>query len=123
MNRSREIGKLGEHLAYQYLLTKGLRFLERNWRSAEGEIDLVMQDGEAIVFVEVKTRTTHEFGWPEESITRSKRLRLQRVALAYLEANDQLHDEWRIDVIAIDLSHTGSVDRFEHIMHAIEEES
>ena len=75
------VGAWGEEIASQYLEAKGYTILARNWRTQEGEVDLVAQDGETVVFVEVKTRTSKEFGWSEESITLTKRRRLQRSAM------------------------------------------
>jgi putative endonuclease len=116
------IGAWGEEIASQYLQTKGYRILARNWRTQEGEVDLVAQDGETVVFVEVKTRTSKEFGWPEESITVTKRRRLQRSALAYLSDQDLMDIHWRIDVIAIDRNHSGGVERLEHYIDAVDGE-
>jgi putative endonuclease len=121
MKRHR-IGAWGEEIARQYLETKGYRILARNWRTQEGEVDLVAQDGETIVFVEVKTRTSKEFGWPEESITVTKRRRLQRSAMAYLSDQDLIDILWRIDVIAIDRNHSGGVERLDHYIDAVDGE-
>jgi putative endonuclease len=119
MKRHR-LGTWGETLALQHLQAIGYSILERNWRSAEGEIDLVAQDGDVVVFVEVKTRTSRAFGSPEESITRRKRTRLQRAAEAYLEANGLLDALWRIDIVAIDCTALGKVERLEHYVDAID---
>jgi putative endonuclease len=85
-------------------------------------VDLVAQDGETIVFVEVKTRTSKEFGWPEESVTASKRRRLQRVALAYLVDQGLSDVIWRIDVVAVDRNRSGGVERLEHYIDAVDGE-
>jgi putative endonuclease len=119
MKRHR-LGTWGETLAMQHLQTMGYCILERNWRSADGEIDLVAQDGEVIVFVEVKTRTSRAFGSPEESITRRKRARIQRAAEAYLAANGLPDVMWRIDIVAIDCAASGKVERLEHYVDAID---
>jgi putative endonuclease len=116
------IGAWGEEIASQYLEAKGYRILARNWRTQEGEVDLVAQDGETVVFVEVKTRTSKDFGWPEESITATKRRRLQRSALAYLSDQDLIDILWRIDVIAIDRNQSGGVERLEHYIDAVDGE-
>jgi putative endonuclease len=114
------IGAWGEKIASQYLEAKGYQIRARNWRTQEGEVDLVVQDGETIVFVEVKTRTSKDFGWPEESITLAKRRRLQRVALAYLVDQELSDILWRIDVVAIDRTSSGAVERLEHYIDAID---
>jgi putative endonuclease len=118
----RQIGAWGEERAMQHLQSQGYLILARNWRVPEGEVDLVAQDGDTIVFVEVKTRTTHEYGWPEDSITITKRRRLQRAAWLYLEAHDLLDASWRIDVIAIDRTSSGDIKRLEHFVDAIDSE-
>ena len=114
------IGAWGEKIASQHLVAKGYQILARNWRTQEGEVDLVAQDGETVVFVEVKTRTSKDFGWPEESITAAKRRRLQRSALAYLSDQDLMDVLWRIDVIAIDRNRSGGVERLEHYIDAVD---
>jgi len=120
--RRRQIGEWGEAVALRHLESKGYCIHARNWRTPEGEVDIVAQDGETIVFVEVKTRTTHDFGWPEESITVTKSRRLQRAAWAYLQAHEMLDAMWRIDVIAIDRSSSGAVERLEHYVNAVDGE-
>jgi len=116
------IGAWGEEIASQYLETKGYQILARNWRTQEGEVDLIAQDGDAVVFVEVKTRTSKDFGWPEDSITQTKRRRLQRSAMAYLSDQDLMDTHWRIDVIAIDRNRSGEVERLEHYIDAVDGE-
>jgi putative endonuclease len=66
------LGDWGETEARRYLETKAYVFIERNFRVPEGEIDLVMQDGDIVVFIEVKTRTSDRFGAPEESVSAAK---------------------------------------------------
>jgi putative endonuclease len=117
-----QIGAWGEEIASQYLEARGYKIHARNWRTQKGEVDLVAQDGETIVFVEVKTRTSKEFGWPEESVTASKRRRLQRVALAYLVDQGLSDVIWRIDVVAVDRNRSGGVERLEHYIDAVDGE-
>lgn len=120
--KSHRIGAWGEEIASQYLEAKGYKILARNWRTQEGELDLVAQDGETVVFIEVKTRTTKDFGWPEESVTATKRRRLQRSAMAYLTDQGLMDLLWRIDVIAIDRDQSGCVERLEHYIDAVDGE-
>ncbi|MFN2151369.1 MAG: YraN family protein, partial [Anaerolineales bacterium] len=91
----------------------------RNWRSRSGEIDLVAQTGETIVFVEVKTRKGREFGLPEEGLTNNKANRLQSLALQYLAQTDLQDIDWRIDLVAIELDHHGLLLRCDHIPNAV----
>ena len=99
MNAKDELGKYGEQLAAEYLQRAGLRILARNWRCAEGEIDLVAADRRVLVAVEVKTRSSTAFGTPLEAVTRKKRSRLRRLAVQWVVANGVLFDEVRVDVV------------------------
>jgi putative endonuclease len=117
-----ELGEQGESLAVQFLESKGYRIRERNWRILEGELDVVAEEGDAIVFVEVKTRRSREFGYPEESITQKKKARLIKAALHYME-DHQLEDvDWRFDLIAIECLSNGEVERIDHIEDIIQGE-
>ena len=95
------IGRWGEEIAQRYLVEKGLLPVATNLRTRYGEIDLVMKDNNAIVFVEVKTRTNREFGLPEVSITRQKSLHLVQSAEYLMQQNPDWGENWRIDVLAI----------------------
>ena len=102
MTKSRQaIGKWGETLAADFLKDKGYIIIERNYRTPYGEIDLVAHDGDDLVFVEVKTRTSDAFGFPEESITLHKQEHLISAAHAFLQSLSNPPIIWRIDVIAI----------------------
>ena len=95
-------GQLGESLAGDFLVTKGFRILERNWRYKHWEVDLIAAKNNKLHFIEVKTRNSMRFGKPEESITREKMTHLKNAAEAY----QYLHPEWKyiqFDVIAITL--------------------
>jgi putative endonuclease len=96
-----ELGREGEEQAAQFLERRGLRILERGWRSPLGQIDLIARDGDTIVFIEVKTRSTGDFGLPEEAVTDKQRRRIVRAALAYLKRLPG-HPPARFDVVAID---------------------
>lgn len=113
------LGPWGEQVAGRHLEAQGYRIVDRNWRHASGELDLVARDGDALVFVEVKARASGAFGSPEEAVTAEKQRRLQRAAWAYLEAHDVLEADWRIDVIAIE-RRDGQVARLDHYVNAVE---
>jgi putative endonuclease len=89
-------------LAADYLTQKGYSILERNARTAHGEIDLVAEYNQVFVFVEVKTRTSRRYDYQEESITQRKITHLMSSAQAYLQAHPQFDGDWRIDVLAIE---------------------
>lgn len=97
----RELGDYGERLAARYLAERGLTVLERNWRCAHGELDLVAREGDCLVFCEVKTRRSQRFGAPVEAVTPRKAARLRRLAAAWLREHDERGERIRIDVIGI----------------------
>lgn len=96
-------GKEGEDRAAEHLLTNGYQILTRNFRSKVGEIDIVAKDGNVLVFVEVKTRTNHEYGYPEEAVTYWKLRAITRTGQYYKLINPKTPDLMRIDVVAVDL--------------------
>lgn len=100
-NFKQRIGAWGERQAETYLIERGLIPLERNYRTTYGEIDLVMQQGEQLVFVEVKTRSNDRFGMPEESVTEQKKEHLTQAAQKYIEEHPAAPMDWRIDVVSI----------------------
>jgi putative endonuclease len=83
---TRALGRYGEQLACRYLSDTGLTILDRNWRCARGEIDIVARDAAALVVCEVKTRSGAQFGAPFEAVTRKKLQRLRRLAMLWLDA-------------------------------------
>jgi len=109
----------GEETAARFLIDKGYRILDRNWYASHGELDLVAQEGETLVFVEVKARRRHEFGSPEEAITPAK---LRKTAWAYLQDHGLEEVDFRFDVVAIDRGPLGEVARLEHYVNAIGDE-
>lgn len=98
---NRLLGDRGERSAAKFLKKKGYRILARQSRSRLGEIDLIAQDGDSIVFVEVKTRSSSHAGHPSEAVTLTKRRQLTRAALAWLKQRGLLNHRARFDVIAI----------------------
>jgi putative endonuclease len=117
--RAIELGQWGEIVARQHLESRGYQVLESNWRIADGEIDLIAQDGDTVVFVEVKTRSDQRFGLPEESLTRVKQDRLIDLAWKYLQSREMLEVGWRIDVIAIEGTPTQGPVRLAHYENAV----
>jgi putative endonuclease len=115
------LGAIGEESARRYFGEKGWPVLARNWRCPEGELDLIVQEGETIVFVEVRTRSSLRFGTPEESLTAAKRSHLMRAGETYLEAAGLVERDWRVDLIAIECSRTGTIRRFDHIRDVLDD--
>ena len=116
--KRKALGELGEKMAREYLKKKGYHILETNFRCREGEIDIVAQDKDYLVFVEVRTRTGSDFGTPEESLTVTKKERLVSLALAYLQTHRDLPSLFRFDVVAVELDQKGRVSRLELIQNA-----
>lgn len=96
-------GRHGEELALEFLVGRGFKMLERNYVFERGEIDLVMEEGEEIVFVEVKARRSIRFGEPEDSVTPAKQRQLRKVAEGYLFERGIEGRPCRFDVVAIRL--------------------
>ena len=107
MRAKDELGKSGEQAASEYLESCGMRVLDRNWRSADGEIDIVAVERRALVVCEVKTRTSMRYGGPLEAVGRAKRARLRRLAVQWLNAHGIRFDEVRIDVVGLLYEGTG----------------
>ena len=94
-----QLGKLGEAAAAAYLEDRGHRILERNARAGGVEIDLIVERGGTVVFVEVKTRRSRAFGAPEEAVDARKQKRIVRGAAAWLRERDRRPRRVRFDVI------------------------
>jgi putative endonuclease len=118
-----EVGKLGEKAAQKFLKKRGYRIRETGFRCRHGEIDIVAQKKDYLVFVEVRTKSNLDFGTPEESITQAKKERLIASALTYTGNHQNIPSLWRIDVVAIELDDKGKTKRIEHIENAIEQVS
>jgi putative endonuclease len=99
----KELGNKGEQIASDYLKKIGYKILETNFRKRTGEIDIIAEDPEMkeCVFIEVKTRKSKTFGYPEESVDNRKLKKLITTANIWLE--DKKEQTWRIDIIAIEM--------------------
>jgi putative endonuclease len=117
MTYQQHVGKTGEALAAKYLEDRGYQIIEQNFTSRYGELDLVARDGDSIVFVEVKTRTSSAFGEPEDSVTPEKLERIINTALLWLQANPDQPDDWRIDVVAILMDHQNQIEDIQHFIN------
>ena len=113
------LGDAGERLAERVLAEHGFVILDRKWRAAAGEIDLVALDGDVLVFCEVKTRRGASRGEAEEAVGPAKAARLLALGESYVAAFPE-HAEryWRIDLVAITLDRGGHVERVSHIANA-----
>lgn len=95
------LGREGEQAAVRYLEGRGFRILDRNWRCAGGEIDIVAVERHTFVVCEVKTRSGTRYGTPLDAVGRAKRMRLRRLAAQWLSAHGVRYDQIRIDVLGL----------------------
>lgn len=118
--QKKELGQLGEKAAQRYLREeKGYRIRCCNYRSRVGEIDIIAEDGSVLVFVEVKTRTSSEFGRPCEAVERHKRRKITRIADNYLARYQLWERPCRFDVVEVYAgAETGAKVRIRHLPQA-----
>jgi putative endonuclease len=116
MKHNQRIGTWGEQAAVQNLLSRGYELVDRNVRTPYGEIDIVVRQGETIIFVEVKTRASDKMGLPEDSITVHKREHM--IACAEHYAAEHKIDHWQIDVISIE-GKPGATPKITHFENAL----
>ncbi|MCX7411520.1 MAG: YraN family protein [Planctomycetales bacterium] len=117
---SDSLGNRGEVAAARFLERLGYRILERQLRNHFGELDLVALNGDVVVFVEVKTRTTLLAGHPTEAVTATKQRKITRSALAYLKRRGWLGRRVRFDVIAIVWSGEDHAPEIQHYISAFD---
>jgi len=99
--RNQRLGGWGERVAAHYLETINYQVLHANYRTPFGEIDLICQAGDITIFVEVKTRSGLDFGYPEEAVTPSKRTHLLDAIQFFWQSEDRVEGVWRVDVVAV----------------------
>lgn len=103
-NRKKALGEWGEKKASEYFEARGYRVVAYNVRTPYGEIDLIVQEENRLHFVEVKTRTTRQFGLPENAITEGKLNHMLESAESYLQEHPEFEGDSQIDVVAIQTS-------------------
>ena len=123
--KKHELGKRGEALAASYLKRNGFTILDQNWEGDSGEIDLVALDGNTIVFVEVKTRSSESYGKAKEAVDKRKKNHVSKVAKEYLKKKGETKRRVRFDVVAVSIKGDTLFDRLrspkiEHIKGAFE---
>ena len=102
LNPLESLGAMGEREAERFLLRHGYMILFRSFTNQFGEIDLIVSDGESVVFVEVKTRSSDFAGRPDEAVDDHKQAQISRIAVAFLRQNELLDSPARFDVISVD---------------------
>lgn len=117
MGQKQTLGKLGENIAEKFLKEKGYKILERHYCLRGGEIDLIAKDGDFIVFIEVKTRTSDKFGNPEESVNYFKQKKMAHAIKYYLWKEKIENKNIRFDVISIEMGIAGDnkIEHFENV--------
>jgi putative endonuclease len=118
--RPKSLGQRGEALAARFLRRQGYIIVARSARDKTGELDLVAVHQRVVVFVEVKTRTSHDAGHPAEAVDINKQRRLTNLALRYLKRHDLLEQRWRFDVVAITWPENNRKPVVEHYIAAFE---
>lgn len=108
-NYRKKLGQWGENIAKEYLIKKGYKILDTHFQKREGEIDIIAKENDELVFVEVKTRTSLSFGWPEESINWSKQERLSNAIDCYLAEHPTFSGHYRLDCIVINIKNKKAV--------------
>ena len=101
MENKKQIGSEGEEIACNYLIKEGYKIIKRNWHFGHGEIDIIAKRNNVLVFIEVKSGKTLEYGPPELAVTKKKQKQVKKMAEAYLYINKITNADCRIDVIAI----------------------
>lgn len=117
----RVLGQLGEDIAARHLQRLGYIILQRNYRCAEGEVDIIARDQGRLAFVEVRARCGTAFGTPKESVTPRKQARLAKVARHYLQEHAYSDIDWGIDVVAVQLTPRGILQNIELVRNAVME--
>jgi putative endonuclease len=98
---TKAVGAYGERVAARYLVSQGMRILERNWTGQAGEVDLILADGEELVFCEVKTRRCDAFGDPAEAVDDLKIQRIRQLAIQWIADHPRGPRRVRFDVVSI----------------------
>ena len=121
MDDRKGVGNFGERLAVAMLLRNGYKIRGRQVRTPFGEIDIVAEGPEAVLFFEVKTRRNREFGLPEEAITKDKRRHLRNAVEHYRKEQNLLERPFRVEAIAIELDESKRKARVRRIENILEE--
>lgn len=119
LNLRQILGQKGEAVAGRYLKGKGYTIVKTNYRCLYGEIDLIVRDGDVLIFVEVKTRTSRNFGGPAAAVNYRKQIQISKVAHHYLVTHHNADIDARFDVVSV-LSQKGKTTEIEHITNAFD---
>ncbi|MCX7719844.1 MAG: YraN family protein [Dictyoglomus thermophilum] len=115
---NKEIGKLGEDFTIDFLNKRGFIILERNYKVPLGEVDIIAQKGDLLIFIEVKTRRNLDFGIPAEAVDRTKQNRIKKIAELYISTKKPKFKKIRFDIMSIILSKSGKILDWEYLINA-----
>jgi putative endonuclease len=115
------LGEAGEKLAAAFLKQKGYHILQTNFRCRAGEIDIVAEQAGDLVFIEVRSKSNSNFGSPEESLTGQKKAHLEAAVETYLQRLPQPPQNWRVDLVAVELDQRQKLRRIELLENVLEE--
>jgi putative endonuclease len=101
MGNNVKLGAYGESIACKYLEDKGFKIIQKNYRCTIGEIDIIIEDKEYLVFVEVKYRRSLKFGHPREAVGVKKQLNIKNIAANYIKSKEIKNKDIRFDIIEI----------------------
>jgi putative endonuclease len=121
MRERKTLGDLGEQLAKNYLKKKGYKLIEANYRCHSGEIDIIARHKDCLVFMEVRTKSTTDYGTPEESLSATKQRHMIKSAYHYLQNHRNLPENWRVDLVAVELDALNKLKRIEILENVLEE--
>jgi putative endonuclease len=120
MLNNRELGNLGEDLAVKYLIEKEYIIINRNYRTRYGEIDVIAQNKDYLVFIEVKARKNNNFGYPREAVDFTKQRKIIKLANYYLIKENKMNNNIRFDVVEVFLNKNNEASFIEIITNAFE---
>jgi len=117
-NRRQTLGRWGEDAAAEYLQSRGYTIMARNVRTPHGELDIIARKDDLLLFVEVKTRSSHSFAYPEDSVTTRKQMHMLSAAEHYLDLVPDSPETWQFDVLAIERGADGKpvITHFENVI-------
>jgi len=113
-----KLGKTGETIASEYLAKNGYIIREKNYRNFLGEIDIIVEYKNEIIFIEVKTRKSNQYGYPEETVHLAKQKKIIKTASGYITRKKLKGKNYRFDVILIYLSKKNNIEEIRHIENA-----
>jgi putative endonuclease len=116
MNHNQKVGKFGEKLAQEFLIRRGYEIIDTNIKTSYKEIDIVTYKNEALIFIEVKTRTSDKYGKADETVFGQKIKNLKQAVITYLEQFNKKNEyrDIRLDLIAIDINKNKKMANIKH---------